>query len=393
MLDGLKVLFLTTVLPGRKRMGSEVASQSIIDALRALGADVTVAGYVRHDDAYACAANEVCVGRSYIETKGAGTYPLRWFGSALLRGLPYSVAKYRGAAFVEAVRRLLAEQDSDVVVIDHLQLSWLLPVVGRGRKLVGLMHNVEHRMYEALARDAGDRLRGWVYGREARLLRNLEADFANAVDHVWVLTQSDAQAFAALRPGARVDEIPLAADVAPVDAAAGRKQFDVGLIGSWTWRANEEGLRWFVDAVQSHLPPSVEIRIAGNGAKWLEGRFPNVRVMGFVDDAQEFLRQARVVAIPTLNGGGIQIKTLDAIASGSRIVATSIALRGIDDRPATVTLADGPADFAARIASALAATNGDAAAREAIEWSRARQRRFERVIVEQMQALAGHRPV
>jgi hypothetical protein len=48
------------------------------------------------------------------------------------------------------------------------------------------------------------------------------------------------------------------------------------------------------------------------------------------------MAQAKVVAIPTLSGGGIQIKTLDAIASGSAIVATPVALRGISDPPATV---------------------------------------------------------
>ena len=74
MLRGLKVLFLTTVLPRKRRMGSEVASQTVIDALTELGAEVTVVGYIRTDDDYSLGSREVCAGKRYIETKGAGSH-------------------------------------------------------------------------------------------------------------------------------------------------------------------------------------------------------------------------------------------------------------------------------------------------------------------------------
>ena len=80
-------------------MGSEVASQSLIDAFSVLGNDVTVAGYVRTEDRYELGAQEVCVGRRPIESKSAGLYPLLWFARSLWRGLPYSMAKYWSRAF------------------------------------------------------------------------------------------------------------------------------------------------------------------------------------------------------------------------------------------------------------------------------------------------------
>ena len=72
----MKALFLTTILPHRKQIGSEVASQSLIEGLRADGVEVDVVGYVRPDDRIAPAAGEIAVQARYIESSRAKLYPL-----------------------------------------------------------------------------------------------------------------------------------------------------------------------------------------------------------------------------------------------------------------------------------------------------------------------------
>jgi polysaccharide biosynthesis protein PslH len=381
----MKILFLTTVLPRKKRMGSEVASQSLIDAFSTLGNDVTVAGYVRTDDCYEVGSQEVCVGRRPIESKSAGLYPLLWFARSLLRGLPYSMAKYWSRAFTVFVSSQLRQGHYDLIVIDHVQMIWLADHIPNQNKLIGLAHNIEHQMYGSFIGEKKKGWRRWVYERESRLLQKQEIGFANRVDQLWALTKSDANFFSGIKKNGSVKEIPLPPSTMPSDEKLGSKDFDIGLIGSWTWKANEEGLAWFFNRVYPQLPHNLDIRVAGSGASWLEGRFANVKYLGFVDDAQDFLRHARAVAIPTLSGGGIQIKTLDAIASGSKIVATPLAMRGIDDRPATVAVAETPDQFATLLASAIAASGGDSFAIDAIQWSRLRLQRFQNEIMESIQ--------
>jgi hypothetical protein len=94
-----------------------------------------------------------------------------------------------------------------------------------------------------------------------------------------------------------------------------------------------------------------------------------------VPDAQAFLRRARVVAVPSTRGAGIQIKTLDAIASGSAVVATPLALRGIEDPPRSLSVAATAAEFADRIHS-LVDTDYDEADSDSAIWSEARGARF-----------------
>lgn len=368
----MKILFLTTVLPAKRRMGSEVASQAVIDVLSNLSADVTVVGYIRHNDNYCTAANEISAGRRVIETRSSRTYPLLWLGSSFLQGLPYSVGKFKSKEFVRVVDSLLKTDAYDLVVIDHVQMSWLIDTIAGSGKTVGLAHNIEHQMYRSFGRDQSSRLRSWMFRREARLLEKLEIRFANQVEQMWTLTKHDAGYFQGIKENGGVMEIPVPASATPIEAGSVSKEFDIGLIGSWTWKANEEGLRWFFDTVYPCLPTDISICIAGSGADWLSGRYPNVRYMGFVDDARVFLGKARVVAIPTLSGGGIQIKTLDAIASGSRIVTTPLGLRGISDPPPTVSAAETAEEFANKLLGAANAKDTASSTALALEWSRQR---------------------
>ena len=388
MLNAMKILFLTTVLPGKRRMGSEAASQAVIDVLTKLGAEVTVVGYIRHDEDYRTASNEISAGRRYIETKSSRVYPILWLAASFLQGLPYSVGKFSSQEFVRVVNRLLKTGCHDLVLFDHVQMSWLAGRIAHQGKTIGLAHNIEHQMYRSFAKDQSNGLRSWLFRRESKLLKKLETQFAQQVDQMWALTKDDASFFEEIKANGNVREIPLPAIARPSASASVIKEFDIGLIGSWTWKANEEGLQWFFNSVYPCLSKDISICIAGNGAAWLKGRYPNVRYMGFVEDAQIFLEKARVVAIPTLSGGGIQIKTLDAIASGSQIVATPLAIRGIADPPPTICVVETAKEFANHLHAAVN-TSESASSAQAIEWSRQRSTRFSDQVSAGLYSLLG----
>jgi hypothetical protein len=97
---------------------------------------------------------------------------------------------------------------------------------------------------------------------------------------------------------------------------------------------------------------------------------------GPVPDAEAFLRSARVVAVPKTSGTGIQIKTLNAIASGRAVVAATSAVRGLGDLPPTVTVTDDPAEFATALREARAEPG------TAREWLAERKHRFNQAVAE-----------
>jgi hypothetical protein len=128
------------------------------------------------------------------------------------------------------------------------------------------------------------------------------------------------------------------------------------------------------------MPAGVTIRVAGRGGEGIDGRARGVSWAGIVPDAGAFLGSARVVAIPSVTGGGIQVKTLDAIASGRPVVATSVALRGITDIPDHVVCSDNPEQFAKHIVRVLLEESVQAVAAGVAGWIQARQDRFARAV-------------
>jgi len=207
---------------------------------------------------------------------------------------------------------------------------------------------------------------------------------------VWTLTDHDATYFNRRSPliRARAFALPPGMSAEP-PAEAPSKTFDIGLIGSWAWKPNEEGLRWFLQEVYPLLPDHFTIQVAGRGADWLAEQYPNITYVGFVPSAQLFMAQARVVAIPTLSGGGIQIKTLDAIASGSKIVATPVAIRGISEPPSTLHVAKTASEFAKQLALSVTSTSNETNSSEASTWLATRQAKFTAELSQSLETLLG----
>jgi hypothetical protein len=261
----------------------------------------------------------------------------------------------------------------------------MLDLLPPGVPVVLVAHNVEHRLYAEQRATSTSRPRRIVYAREERQMQALEQRLAAAADQVWVLTEADGAAFVPLaRPGA-VHRLGVPGQVpsAPVT----EKTTDVAIIGTWTWAANADGLRWFCEQVRPRLAPTCAVEVAGIGAEWC-ATVPGIRYLGRVPDASGFLAGARVVAIPSMAGSGVQVKTLDALAAGSWIVATPVAVRGIDGiGDAAVVTAD-PEAFAGALERLVADDRTLGPNQAALAWARPRTDRFRTDVAAALAALA-----
>ncbi len=338
----LSILFLTTILPdeGRGQSGGEIVTNHIVAAMRALGHDVRLLGYGR--PGYQPKDGEQLVECRPIETRVAPWCAMFWLIRALLNGRAYSVEKFVGRAYRNALSQVLGEKHWDYVILDHAQMAWLLPCV-QGLRLVHMSHNHETALYLEQA-GAGHLLRRLIFEREACKMDVAERSLADCSHSVWTLTMANAEIFTALGAKTTVS-LPVPPMTLPKDFCCSVPEYDIGLLGTWSWGPNRSGLDWFCNHVLPLLPKDINIALAGAGADDLQGRFSNLSVLGRIPDAAAFLGKVRCIAVPAIAGNGIQIKTLDAIAIGRPIVATGHALRGIDSIPPRVWVANNPLDF------------------------------------------------
>lgn len=379
----MNALFLTTFLPNLMKMGSEVASQGYINAIEQAGHNVTVMGHLRTGDDIR-ADNTIAITERPVETKSAGLPAVsRWLFTSFRKGMPYCAAKFYCAEYVSKLRSQLSTQTYDVVIVDHCQMAWLLEYVEVTLPVILITQNVEHRIYAAQAAQENRVLMRWLYSRDARLIRKSEEWAANRATQVWTLADEDNNYYSAIADNGQAVMMPLpsGADTKQLHNTRA-KNFDIGLIGSWSWKPNHDALRWFLKEVHPHIPEHFSIHVAGSGANWIDGKYKNVEYRGFVENPHVFLQQARVIAIPALHGSGIQIKTLEAISSGSPIVSTQVGLRGIPNPPRTVHRTESPREFSELLQSLLSEANQTSARTDAIDWSEKRARQFQEMIAD-----------
>src|SRR5690606_29805556 len=119
------------------------------------------------------------------------------------------------------------------------------------------------------------------------------------------------------------------------------------------YRPNADAARYFVEEILPRLRvmiPGVELTIVGADPPpdvVTLGELPGVRVTGTVPDVRPWMRQAGVVVVPRLSGGGTRLKILEAFAMGRPVVSTRIGVAGIEARDGEhLLLADQPEAFA-----------------------------------------------
>lgn len=120
---------------------------------------------------------------------------------------------------------------------------------------------------------------------------------------------------------------------------------------------NRDSLRWLLAEV-TPLAPQVRIEVYGNIDSGLKKRDPALYeahrdvLRGRVEDLNAVYAQSAAVLLPTVEGHGLSIKTVEAMSSGAPLIATRRAFRGMGFDPSSlrnVTLADDAQSFAAAL--------------------------------------------
>lgn len=96
------------------------------------------------------------------------------------------------------------------------------------------------------------------------------------------------------------------------------------------WYANIHGIKWFVDNVLDHV--NIKLQIVGKGMDILKNEFidPKIEFLGFVQDLSEVIENADYMISPIFKGGGMKVKTCEALMYGKNIIGTNEAFEGYE---------------------------------------------------------------
>lgn len=155
-------------------------------------------------------------------------------------------------------------------------------------------------------------------------------------DYNWVFHQADFNKFNKFYGFDPDVMIPLAS---PVPAAIKRIQDKEDIqsdkvkkllfVGS-SYYPNVIGIRWFVKNVLPELDKNIQLIIVGRGLEFLKKEFQDFRVnvVGTVETPVPYYLDADIFIAPLFDGGGMKVKSIEAISYGKCFVGTEESLHG-----------------------------------------------------------------
>jgi polysaccharide biosynthesis protein PslH len=182
-------------------------------------------------------------------------------------------------------------------------------------------------------RSGGLRARAF-HALDSRAWALYEPAALSAVQAVVTLTSRDRSALAGSADVA-VSVIPLGVEIPEGVTDTNGAESAVVFIGGFRHPPNVDGALRLATSifplVRDRAPDAVlELVGAAPPDALLRARGDAVRVTGAVDDVRPYLDRAAVIALPLRIGGGMRVKTLEALAAGKAIVASPVALAGLD---------------------------------------------------------------
>ena len=248
----------------------------------------------------------------------------------------YHVERFISKTFSSRLIEVLKEDIYDVVQLETLFMAPYIDTIRKYTKarIVLRAHNVEHLIWERIAKGTRFFLKRAYINHLAKTLKNYELSVIDKVDGIAAITRKDAAFFRKYCATTTID-IPYGIypdEFKPNSKIEGKPTFYH--IGSMNWMPNVEGIRWFIDSCLDAVVakvPDFEFHLAGRHMpEWLKTlKNKHVDVIGEVENAKEFVANHDVAIVPLLSGSGIRIKIIESMALGKTVITTMVGAEGI----------------------------------------------------------------
>ncbi len=337
----VKILLLTNRVPFPLRDGGALAMDAMIRGYHAAGWDVQV--LAMNTSRHRVPAD--VLGKLYPQIAGFRAVDVD--NSVSKRGVlgnlffsrePEHAQRFRSAAFAAALQAMMGSFQPKVVQLESPFLASYLPLIRQQGKAIVVyrMHNVEGQIWSRLAAE--------TTGLKGRYLQVLSKRIAKYEMRLWqdadLLLPITAEDAGAVRDAGIQTPLQLAPyGIELLGPAAGLPPgpWKAYHIGAMDWLPNAAGVRWFLDEIWPQVrecSPGLQFHFAGRNmpAEFRAGLPEGAVCEGEVPDAEAFIADKHILVVPIRSGGGIRVKTLEAMAAGKLVVSTATGMQGIEAR-------------------------------------------------------------
>ncbi len=332
----MKILMLTPYLPYPLLSGGQIRTYNLLKKL-AEKHEITLFALIKDEsERQHIQALEPLCAKIQVFKRSRRPFTLRNVLKTAISSYPFLVIRNHVPETIEAVRKELSGGEYDLI---HAETFYMMPHLPETQVPVILVEQtIEYLGYESYAKKAPFFLRPLLNWDIAKI-RHWERHFWRSAQKLIVMSQDDKEFIA--------QEIGQADKIEVVSNGVDTEWFDekprqlpaqptVLSVGTFKWLPNVEAVNFLVQQVWPLLKKEVtsaRLWIVGNAPTdrvlAYEKQDPQIKVTGNIPDIRDAFKQAHVLAAPVFSGKGTRYKVLEAMASGTPVVATPTAIEGL----------------------------------------------------------------
>lgn len=288
-----------------------------------------------------------------------------------LSGFPYQILRNYSSAAVAEIRRIIEENQIDLIHLEGFYLYYLLPPK-LTIPVILVEQNIEYKLLEQKYNYAEKESEKKILKSQYESLMEKEKAALEKVASCICLTTEDYEDLIQLIPLKKVNLVPNGYDHSPslnnsnegknhylektdLLAEIDEKEKIILFTGNYDYEPNVDSAFYLCREILPFIrekAPEVNLFLVGNDPdQRLKELFeiPNVYVTGKVESLIPYLDRADVFVCPLRFGGGVKVKMLEAIARNKAIVSSSVGVQGINFDNNSILVENTPRKFAEKV--------------------------------------------
>ena len=274
----------------------------------------------------------------------------------------YNIIRFYSKEVEKELESVLRSNSFDVIQLETLFTAPYIDCIRKNspNKIVLRAHNVEHIIWERLAKEDKNIFRKNYLKLLSRRLKKYELDVLKNIDAIIAITSVDDNNFKELLFKGPMLTIPVSLDFKEYFFDANEEtEMSLFHLGSMDWMPNREAVEWFLKKCWPKLYsifPSLKLFLAGRSfpQEIINANYPNVICEGKIEDSHSYMRKKQIMIVPLISGSGMRVKIIQGMALGKTIISTNIGAEGIPaENGKNIFLADTPEEFFGAISNCI----------------------------------------
>lgn len=250
---------------------------------------------------------------------------------------PFLVMRNHAPKIISAVEKELEQNNYDLI---HAETFYMMPHIPQTTTPTILVEQtIEYLGYESYAKKAPFFLRP-ILNIDINKIRHWEKHYWKACDTLIVMSEDDKKYISKeIGESKKIEVVANGVDTDWFAEIKKQKQNNptVLSVGTFKWLPNVEAVEYLVTQVWPLLKEKIaeaELKIVGNAPTEAvyeyEKKDPSIKVIGRIPDIRDAFATSDILMAPVFSGKGTRYKVLEAMASGTPVVATTTAVEGLE---------------------------------------------------------------